>query len=283
MVIGSIYLGMGNQMFQYAASRAVSLRLSTDLYLNLRYFRKRNGPDHRGYSLDKFTIHAHEASPLQIFPLSDGVQSVRKKLFSSYSSGYYKEPSPTYDSAILNVNGNVRTVGLFQSEKYFADYTDVIRKDFSLKEPLPDTFQPVLDNMRGTQSVSIHIRRGDYAYSNPYNYILPLEYYHHAIKIIKAKIQNPVFFVFSDDPAWVVENLSIGNSAIVSGKGTADYHELVLMSRCKHHIIANSTFSWWGAWLNPNLEKIVIAPQDWYSRQKMAEAPDLILDTWVKV
>jgi hypothetical protein len=119
--------------------------------------------------------------------------------------------------------------------------------------------------------------------ANAHHGTCTLDYYHEAIKIMKEKIKNPYFFIFSDDIPWVKENLKIdGDAFFITGKKIKDHEEMFLMSRCKHNIIANSSFSWWGAWLNNNPEKIVIAPKRWFNNEKI-NTSDLVPDNWLRI
>ncbi|MEI6528810.1 MAG: alpha-1,2-fucosyltransferase [Candidatus Falkowbacteria bacterium] len=156
----------------------------------------------------------------------------------------------------------------------------------SLKESLATKYTELLAEISTTNSVSLHIRRGDYV-SDPNtkaaHYTYGMEYYSSAIKLIDSKLDNPVYFIFSDDIAWVKENLKISSSVIfVSAPSTHDYEELMLMSKCKNNIIANSSFSFWGAWLNQNSNKIVIAPKRWNNVYE-SEYKELLPHSWLKI
>jgi hypothetical protein len=136
------------------------------------------------------------------------------------------------------------------------------------------------------ESVSLHIRRGDFVSNRKTNEIhgvLPLEYYYEAIRLITNQVRNPEFFIFSDDIPWVRENLLVPKKVnfVEHPTSNRDYEDLILMSNCKHHIIANSSFSWWGAWLSQNPVKRVIAPREWY--RIVIDTRDLLPEEWIKL
>ncbi len=174
--------------------------------------------------------------------------------------------------------------GYFQSEKYFIDYTDAIRQDFSLKGPLGEAADSIAAQIRsGANTISLHVRRGDYLKESDFKGIANQEYYANAVKYVTEKVSHPQFFIFSDDIEWCKENLSLpADSVFVSNSDLKDYGELVLMSLCKHHIIANSSFSWWGAWLGSNPEKIVVAPKQWSNNHENWYR-DIIPATWTRL
>lgn len=175
----------------------------------------------------------------------------------------------------------------FQSEKYFKDFEKEIRQDFEfLIQPSKEN-KKMIEKITHCESVSLHIRRWDYI-SNPtanaFHGTCNLGYYQKAVDLIKSKVENPVFFLFSDDMDWVKENLKIEDTSYYIDWNTDNksYEDMRLMSLCNHNIIANSSFSWWWAWLNQNPDKIVIAPSRWFTSNKMNYS-DIVPDSWVKI
>lgn len=255
MIIIKLQGGLGNQLFQYAFGRSLSVKENKILKLDISNY---DSDPLRSYKLRHFNIKERIAFPLEIF----WSKMIKRLGFgqSSYLEGYW------------------------QSEKYFSDIEDTIRREFKLKDPLKNEAQKFSDEIKNTNSVSLHIRRGDYVTNDKLKGFLqplPLAYYNEAIEIVEKKIDKPHFFVFSDDIAWVKDNLKINHQvSYVSGSGIEDHEELALMSQCKHNIIANSSFSWWGAWLNDNPGKIVIAPKNWFSDGDNSE---LIPNTWTTI
>jgi hypothetical protein len=209
-------------------------------------------------------------------------------VLTGHSPIYYKkEPPLRFDPDFFAVPDNVYLEGYWQSENYFKTIENAIKSEFTLKED-PDPQNALLsEKILGSNSVSIHIRRGDYVH-NPvtfdYHGVCSLEYYHSAIDTIAKKISNPHFYIFSDDSLWVKQNLGINypHTYVTHNQGLKDYMDLWLMKLCRHHIIANSSFSWWGAWLCSNPGKIVIAPKQWFNNPDV-NTDDLIPNTWLRL
>ena len=180
----------------------------------------------------------------------------------------------------------IKVNNFYQSEKYFKDINGIIRKEFTLKNPLTLRAQEVSKEISNTKkSVSLHIRRGDYISdkkTNTYHGTCDTTYYKKAIDYIHQNLESPTFFIFSDDIRWVKENLKLENAVYVSNPKIKDYEELILMSMCSHNIIANSSFSWWGAWLNQNPNKIVIGPKQWLTH-KTADELDILPAEWIQI
>ncbi len=282
MIIVKLKGGLGNQLFQYALGRVLALKNNDKLKLD------GTGYDHdrlRHYALDPFLIKAEIATPAEIKPLKYpyGFLSMAWRKFSfkilrRFHIGW--EPS------ILNQTGNLYLDGFWQSYKYFDQATDTLRQDFSLKEPL-EMLQPALiAEVTKAGTVSLHIRRTDYVSSKKHAQtfgVLSLEYYARAVAKIAELVPQPTFYIFTDDPTWVKQHLSLPYPLhFVADYNLPDYQELILMSKCRHQIIANSSFSWWGAWLNPRIDKIVIAPT-WWFKTGIPKINDIIPPSWIKI
>ncbi|WP_025749559.1 alpha-1,2-fucosyltransferase [Priestia megaterium] len=283
MIIVRVIGGLGNQMFQYALYKSLENE-GKEVKLDLTGFGDYDL--HNGYELNKiFNINENVATKDEINKLiklpDNKVLSMIKRKFFSSTINYYSQDQFKYLSEIFQLD-NVYLDGYWQSEKYFQGIKEVIRKEFKFKgEPNPKNIEMV-KLMRGSNSVSIHFRRGDYI-SNPDAYkvhggITTIHYYENAVKEIKSKVKEPKFFIFSDDIKWVKENFKLEDAFFIDwNTGSESYRDIELMSNCKHNIIANSTFSWWGAWLNKNKNKIVIAPNQWFNT---IDTEDVIPDTW---
>ncbi|CAG1020068.1 GDP-Fuc:beta-D-Gal-1,3-alpha-D-GalNAc-1, 3-alpha-GalNAc-diphosphoundecaprenol alpha-1,2-fucosyltransferase [Patescibacteria group bacterium] len=290
MIIVNIIGGLGNQMFQYAAGRALSIARNEILLLDIGDF---SGYGlHQGFELQRlFDCSIHIASRQaiksvlgwQAYPL------LKRGLTRQYGSIFRKscfviEPYFEYWSGFRDLSNNVYLQGYWQSERYFENIADVIRGDFVFKLPMNAINIDVSEKIASVNSVSLHIRRGDYV-SNPVNLTIHglcrLDYYQSAIDLIVSKVSQPHFFVFSDDIVWAKTNLKFDFAVdyISHNVGTESYNDMRLMSLCQHHIIANSSFSWWGAWLNQNPNKIVIAPKRWFVVSK--NISDLLPDSWI--
>lgn len=252
--------GLGNQMFQYAYGRKLTLIEKKEVIFNTSFFKQNKTDTPRPFLLNKFTIDP-----------SSQFKNINESFCKKFFKKVYSKITGKYD--------------LFQSEKYFKEIKDVIRNEFTLKDPLSPTAQELKDRIVSSNNpISLHVRRGDYVSNfktNQYHGTCTIDYYEKAVEIIKGKIQSPTFFIFSDDIEWVKENLKIEDAVYVSNPLLTECEELILMSTCSHHIIANSTFSWWGAWLNPNNDKIVIAPKKWTNKKNLNK--DVLPSSWLQI
>ncbi|MCG2694793.1 alpha-1,2-fucosyltransferase [Candidatus Parcubacteria bacterium] len=289
-IIVGIGGGLGNQLFQYALARNLTISKNKKVKFDLSWFDTYK--DRRTYKLNYFNTIAEiatkkEVARLKKYERKSGHFSFFHNYFIADDSIFIKQKNAgSFEPKIFNIDKSVYLFGVWHSEKYFENIKDNIRKEITLKKELGEILKKTEEKMQNSKSVSLHIRRGDYITDQKAVKILgvlPLNYYHKAIKIISSKIQGPIFFIFSDDIDWVKENLKINFPTIfVSNNNTKDYEELILMSKCKHNIIANSSFSWWGAWLNQNPNKIVIAPKNWF-RDKSINTKDLAPEKWIKL
>ncbi|TRZ97100.1 MAG: alpha-1,2-fucosyltransferase [Rhodocyclaceae bacterium] len=196
------------------------------------------------------------------------------------------EPCFGYWPGISETTDNCFLVGNWQSEKYFSDIENTIRTDFTFRKPPNSRDQEWISLIGNCQSVSLHVRRGDYAIHAKTRAVLgllPLDYYRSAADLVASRSGFPEFFIFSDDIPWAREHLDIPFPChyVDHNKGAESHNDMRLMSSCRHHIIANSSFSWWGAWLNPASDKIVIAPRRWFANGW--DAKDLIPEGWVSL
>ncbi|MDR2948170.1 MAG: alpha-1,2-fucosyltransferase [Prevotella sp.] len=283
--------GLGNQMFQYAAAKALATRLNTSLRIDLYTFTKKTQATVRPYELDIFNIvNLPERSTLKGKLITKARPFIQKhrtffQKFGILTDTYAILYQPVFES----ITGNITMSGYFQNEKYFKDIVKVLRNDFTFKSPLIDDNLKVSDKIRSSQSVAIHIRRGDYLSQNSQSNFITLDkaYYEKAIRLAINQIKNPEFFVFSEDFEWIKENLNFENYPVTFidwNKGKNSYIDMQLMSLCKHNIIANSSFSWWAAWLNNNQDKVVIAPGHWFQDEKKnILLDDFYPDGWKKI
>lgn len=283
MVIARLIGGLGNQMFQYAAGRALAHRLRTELKLDVSGFAIYTISPHldlRQYGLHVFNIVEQFASveDLSLFANKKRsrpqvLRTYLRRWFGGHANVYYKERHFHYDQRLRLVRGNIYLDGYWNSECYFSAIKDLVREEFTFRQPPAGRNAALLEEIGSVQSVGIHVRRGDYV-TNPkaqrLHGVCDVSYYARCAELIASRIDNPHCFVFSDEPDWIRNNLAIPlPHTIVDQNGPLDAHEdLRLMSRCKHQVIANSTFSWWAAWLNPNPEKLVLAPRQWFRSDK---------------
>jgi hypothetical protein len=283
MIIVNLKGGLGNQMFQYALGRKLALKNRDCFKLDITGYPRQTL---RSYGLSAFRIKEDIASNATVkkFKYPFGLLSMAWRRFSFK---VLRRFHTGWEPAILEKKGNIYLDGFWQSYKYFSDIEDIIRADFKLKEPLESKSPALVRLIKDSASVSLHIRRTDYLTSSKHLAAfgsLPLSYYEQAIDFIKTKVQKPTLFIFSDDPAWVKANLPTASleTIYLADFKLPDYEELAVMSLCRHHIIANSTFSWWGAWLDPRPDKIVIAPAHW-TKTGEPKTNDIIPTLWIKM
>jgi hypothetical protein len=292
MIVVKLMGGLGNQMFQYAAARRLAFVNSAVLKLDLSWFRESGGSaTPRHYELHALAIEENFATPEEVGRQVRYAHPVRRLLGklapSLVRSTCIHEKHFHFDPMILALSDDAYLEGYWQSEKYFMDIEGTIRREFSVKSEPGAWNGRMAESIRGTESVSLHVRRGDYVASkaaSEYHGVCSLDYYRAAIEKIAAQVHEPHFYVFSDDPSWVQENLHFGYPATLVDHNDPDhgYEDLRLMSLCRHHIIANSSFSWWGAWLGSDPHKVVIAPRKWF-RDESINTADLIPETWERM
>jgi len=292
MIIANLIGGLGNQMFQYATGRAVAHRHNVPLLLDASGFAHY---DLRRYELDELSIQARLATDEEL--AHAGVKAKAPTLLSRVGralglgrpASLLKEASFTYDPRIEQVTSPVYLDGYWQSERYFSTIAAQLREEFMLKTPTDVANQQIAAQIReaAERAVSLHIRRGDYV-NNPqtaqYHGVCSLEYYRAAVDYVAGRVSSPHFFVFSDDHAWVSENFKLDHAVTLVDVNGPDrgVWDMALMKACRHHVIANSSFSWWGAWLNPHADKIVVAPQRWFSGASH-DTTDLVPASWVRL
>jgi hypothetical protein len=296
MIIVRLAGGLGNQMFQYAAARRLAYVNDMPLKLDVKWFSNIPGGDtYRQYELQVFNCVQDIASLNEVQALR-GVDITRwpkilKRLLKNtgllMKKSCAREEHFHFDPEILRLNGDVYLDGYWQSEKYFVDIEEIIRTEFTIHSAPDPVNKEAGENIRSCEAVSIHVRRGDYVANRvigQHYAVSSLEYYKAAIAELTARVRNPRFFVFSDEPDWVKSNLMVdAPMTYLDHNGTEKaYEDLRLMSLCKHHIITNSSFSWWGAWLSGNPGKVVIAPQKWFNREDV-KIDDLIPEGWLRL
>lgn len=287
--------GLGNQMFQYAAARSLALEKNTWVYLDpsFLYEDAKGKWTQRGYELNAFNIqYKFERSGRVNFLRRVGLKPRWRKWSESslWPFGFrsFQEGDLKFHPEIFDYPKNTYLQGYFQSEKYFQKHAAAIRNDFSFCEEAKGRNAEQLEIIRNSFVISVHVRRGDYISlpsAKDYHGIMPLQYYTDGAEILmKESTEVPHFFIFSDDIQWVKENLRLpGKSTYVDWNGAGSAAEdLRLMSNCRHHIVANSSFSWWGAWLNPSPEKKVIAPRRWYADPKVDDS-DIVPSGWTRL
>ena len=285
--------GVGNQLFQYAFARSISSKLKTGIILDPYAFETSFKMKGYSYILDHFNIvNTRLAKSSDNFGLVwlykhpwlfDQVIN-RFRFKNLINHRYYQEKGMPFNSEVFFKKDGTFFNGFWQTEKYFKDLTAEIRKEITLKEPFSSHSAKIEQEISHSVAVSLHIRRYIPEGQKSGFRNCPVEYYERAIEYILAWEPAARFFLFSDDYDCVKNNFNMSKYPVtlVDNDNDKNCEDIILMSHCRHHIISNSTFSWWGAWLNPDPKKIVIAPKDWPTPPKN-DIRDLVPEEWIKI
>jgi len=284
--------GLGNQLFQYAAARALCIRESRTLYFAWHLHRTNTA---RSFMLDQYELGAG----VHPSPLSRSVLcrlGMRSPLFGRKAGKLWQrlrfrldrlsEPHFLY-TPLASTEAGVVLEGYFQSWRYFAEHETAIRSELTLRHPLERRNRELLARIEADNAVCVHVRRGDYI-ANPvntaYHGALDLSYYLRALEVLGAAAEAAVLYVFTDDPAWCREHIKLGRPTVVVEPSRPDcpWEDLRLMSACRHFITANSSFSWWGAWLSTFADKRVVAPKVWFAGANH-DTRDLCPPDWTRL
>ncbi|MBL4783981.1 MAG: alpha-1,2-fucosyltransferase [Cohaesibacteraceae bacterium] len=279
--------GLGNQMFQYSLGRHLSLRHKLPLLLDTHLLETDNL---RSYALGNYKLNAQLATTKELKAILPWPTRLPSKLAWlprwPGSMAYIRETKFDFDPSIFQRSGSMCLEGYWQSEKYFLEIEKQIRLDFELTQPISSNRQTVLEEIINTNSISVHVRRGDYVtnpVTNAFHGTCSPEWYANSMNRMGALTTIPTYFIFSDDPEWAEKELPKDRNIryVVPQNDHRDYEDMHLMSKCKHNIIANSSFSWWGAWLNTNSKKRVFAPTRWFTNNSN-NTRDLLPEDWIK-
>jgi hypothetical protein len=295
MIISNLVGGLGNQMFQYACARSLSLELDLPLKFSIDTFFAYNA--HNGFELARvFSLELEIASDEDLRDLIGWGRSlplarralVKRPLSWLAGSRFLGEPHFKYWPTLrARAHQGGYLQGYWQSERYFKCNAAQIRADFTFRDELRGANLHIAHSIGQHTAISVHVRRGDYVSDSKtfatHGTCSPL-YYHKAIDTLLQVCPGAKLVAFSDDPYWVSQVLRPrypGMILVDHNKGTESYNDMRLMSMCRHHVIANSSFSWWGAWLNPNPDKIVIAPARWFADGR--DSDDVIPEGWERM
>ncbi len=290
MKIVNIIGGLGNQMFQYALARNLGKRFGESVYVDTSLFDTYNV--HNGLEIEHiFNIKLNQASPQDIKRLTRytrhyALWRIYRRLLPQKKSVCKESADAAFDESILTLNIDRYYDGYWQNHRYFDDCAAEIRQIYRFALPLDEKNKQIAKEITTEEnSVSIHIRRGDYLKHSIYAGICTIEYYQKAVEYIKQHIKGALhFYIFSDDIAWCKDHIGtiLGDSShtyIDWNQGSDSYKDMQLMTLCRHNIIANSSFSWWAAWLNEHRNNIIIAPSKWQQSdyKNHIQMPDWIL------
>ncbi len=277
--------GLGNQMFQFAFYKALQEK-GHSVRADLTAFN--NYSLHNGFELeDVFAIKLKPVSPFFIYLFDDSFREWKyrklRRIFNLKHAYQEEQNLFTYEEVYLTDNKSKMYSGYWENENYFSAVSTQLKADFKFKHPLAGQNLVTLNQIKNSNSIGIHVRRGDYLVDPLLGGLCDENYYQKAIDLMLVKISSPNFFVFSDDIDWCKNVLQIPEPTFISGnKGKNSYIDMPLMSNCKHHIIANSSFSWWSAWLASHMEQIVIAPKVWTNDPSHLHG-DMIPNKWIKL
>lgn len=290
MIIVRLKGGMGNQMFQYALGRALSLKYNVPLGFDLSFLldtTPRLNFTFRNYDLDIFNVKA-EIVPSRKIPFVNRMFKGKiGRIFEhlrkfSFVKGV--EQSFSFDPSVLNIGPDAYLDGYWQSPKYFENIESVIRNDFTFNINFSDNILNLAEEIRNCNSLCVQVRRGDYV-GNKTHEVVGIDYYKNAIEKIKNLVKIDKIYVFSEDIKWCEDNIKFEFPTMFVGKdyvGTKNEGHLFLMSQCKNFIIPNSTFAWWGAWLSSNVDKVVIVPKKWFPWM-IINLMDIVPNKWIKI
>jgi len=284
MIIAEMGGGLGNQMNCYSCAKALSIHNKIPLKVDITYYDTlpRYRPP-RHYDLDKFKTTSKPATRREITKhiLKTRSRHLNKILAKSriFERSVYRG-SDFNLKTFFNIGEDIY-LAFYGDFRYFDPIKSNLMKEFLLKEEYKKKINPLLKKISEENSVSIHVRRGDLIRLGAI--VLPAEYYKKAIETINKKVKNPKFYVFSDDIEWCKKNLKCLSVKLNFIQKTEVYEDFELMKNCKHNILANSALSWWAGYLNPNLKKIVIAPEHFSHFRSEKPVNESLPKKWIKI
>ena len=294
MIVVRLMGGHSNQLFQYAIGRSLAQHHNTELILDLSWFHEAHPDSPRYYELDCYPLNATTVESLDSFKVVDPRQHIRKKdallkkLGLSKKIWMYYEQGQGFHANFLSIPNNSVLIGFWQTEKYFTNIRNQLLQELQTRVNLTAKNSGYLEKIKSCDSISLHVRRGDYVTNKNYakfHGILDLKYYTRAITYLQKNTssQNLQLFVFSNDLDWCKKNLKsdLPITFIEGNKEGSD--DMNLMKYCQHFIMANSSFSWWGAWLAQSSKKIVIAPKKWFQDKATDNAVDIVPEEWIRL
>ena len=300
MIVAKLMGGLGNQMFQYATGRFLSEKYGWPLLLDIEWYRHQ---ELRRYTLDCFNIRENlftnfHKSKFNNYGFNQSeicIAKILRKVGLGGIANFFNERSLVIteknEDLILSPEvsefDSIYITGDLQNHKYFEEIRNILLFEYTPRYQPSVEFKSSINKLQNTNSVSIHLRFGDYLHdviTSKTHGALSIEYYKKGIDYIKSRIKNPVFYVFSDDVIKAKEfmdSIETNYEILSTNKASHAFEDLTLMSKCKHNIIANSTYSWWSAWLNSNDSKIIVSPKNWFKKTKIN--PNLIPPSWIQI
>jgi hypothetical protein len=294
MIVVRLMGGLGNQMFQYALGRRLARDRGVPLKLDTTFYdtqRERRVDTPRVYALGGWRIQAELATSAELAEFPDSSPGRRTRIMALFkrrrAGTTVVERSLRFDPAVLDVRPPALLVGYWQSQRYFSPIASLLHQEFAPAHPPCRHAESLGALVSDSGAISVHVRRGDYVtntVTHEYHGVCSPEYYAGACTLVAKRVHTPHFLVFSDEPDWAASELKLpGRTTVVAHDAACHPHDDIwMMSRCSHHVIANSSFGWWGAWLGRNPSKTVVAPKRWFNGT--AQQPeDLIPEHWIRL
>ncbi|NHC12722.1 alpha-1,2-fucosyltransferase [Motilibacter deserti] len=283
MIVTRLMGGLGNQMFQYAAGLRLAHRRGVPLRIDTSWFDSAEGRGSatpRTYALDCFAVTSPRWRLARL-------RHTRWGRRAGLLPPVLREKSFAFDPGVLDAPDGVVLEGYWQSEDYFADAAQIVRRELTFCTPPSSRTRELLEEVRSRESVSLHVRRGDYVTSratNDFHGTCSPDYYAAAVARVASAVPDPHYYVFSDDPQWCKDNLVLDapTTYVDHNPPERGAEDLRLMAACRHHVLANSSFSWWGAWLEDDASHVVVAPRTWF-RDPSIDTGDLVPARWERV
>ena len=276
--------GLGNQLFQYAAARALAQRHGVPVQIDPHWFsHPLPGETRRNYELGAFRLTLNQASGSEQLQWRLARSRLGRIFGPLLPFAVLRERAGQFDNRFSRAGPNTYLLGFWQSEQYFADIRPALLADLALASAPTQAEHDLMTDMEQSQSIAVHVRRGDYvtsASTHAFHGVCSVAYYQDAVAHIAARVQRPSIYVFSDDLNWCKANLQFPHPTRFVA-AASPHRELWLMSVCRHNVIANSSFSWWGAWLGSPEGRVVVAPRHWFAGQR--SSPCLIPQRWTSL
>lgn len=279
--------GLGNQLFQYASARRLAIRHGCQLVVDHHWFdHPRPGETPRSLELNRYSVVMRLATPFELLRWTPLRARWGRYLKPFMPMNLVREQGYDVNREALLAPVNSYLSGFWQSEVYFIDIREQLLQELMPITPPGSEDLAMIDRIQHGESISVHVRRGDYvslASASAYHGLCTLDYYRKAIAYVAERVPSPTLFVFSDDPEWTKANLKLPFLTYYVDHNPSEraFQDLRLMSLCRHHILANSSFSWWGAWLSRSADGLVITPERWYAMDR--PTPDLIPSRWIRI
>lgn len=295
MVTVQLNGGLGNQLFQYAAAKSLSLHHGVPLRIDVSSFHRTDLPEleiPRAFELYNFEGVTDKTTVLSKEENQRIIRFLKKKSFAKFLPHHkrkiYTEPFYHFDRNFFQSNSEVLLRGQWQSQQYFLPHEDELKPALRLKQNLIENVKDKGQKLARENTVAVHVRRGDYLRLPiilDWHGVMPKEYYANAFRELNKRCTHYTVCYFTDDPEWVKENLfPIAEGEMISQHlSETQYEDFYLMQNCRHNVIANSSFSWWAAWLNNHPDKIVIAPQRWFGPTGPKDTQDLLPESWIRL